>query len=96
MRLINKRKVQWSTGIGFFLEKKKKNLSRKSNRSKKREKHRGCHHRNKKVSYNSVCNCNCNMNGQRNPLLVFPIVECLFLIVYLYLSCVNCYSRISR
>ena len=86
--------MEWG---GWALEEKKKNLSRESNRSRKREKHQGRHHHgNKRVLYSSICNFNCNMNGQRNPLLVFPIMQCLFLIVYLYLSCVNCYSRISR
>ena len=51
-----------------------------------------------KVSYShhSICNRNCSINGQRNSLLLFPIVECLFPVIYLYLNCVGHYSRIPR
>ena len=63
---------------------------------REKEEHQECHHGNNIVSYNIICNYNRYMNSQRNSLLVFPIVECLFLVVYLYLSCVNCYCRVSR
>ena len=63
---------------------------------REKEEHQECHHKNSIVSYNIICNCNRYMNSQRNSLLVFPIVECLFLVVYLYLSCLNCYCRVLR
>ena len=63
---------------------------------REKEEHQECHHENSFVSYNIICNCNCYMNIQRNSLLVFPIVEYLFLVVYLYVSCVNCYHLVPR
>ena len=63
---------------------------------REKEEHQECHHGNIIVSYNIICNYNRYMNSQRNSLLVFPIVECLFIVVYLYLSYVNCYGRVSR
>ena len=42
-------------------------------------------------------NRNCNTYGQRNQLLVFHIVECLSLIVYFYIICMNnCSSNPCR
>ena len=72
---------------------KGRNLSKKRNRNRER---------NTKgdttgtSSSSSICNYNCNTYGQRNPLLVFPIVECLFPVIYLQLGCVSYCSRIAR
>ena len=49
------------------------------------------------ASYSHLSICNCilkHINGQRNSLFVFPIVECLFPVIYLYLDCVGDCSKI--